>query len=104
MRLPLRASSSVRRLAAIQTSLDEVKNSTIPTTFFYLIKLAGIQFGWIAWKFFWNSLPTAVMSNFPGPEESANFMDLPILDGGFAAGFGPANASKLYKNFKEDRF
>jgi len=92
--LPLDEESPLCRLKLIHKSLEVLKTSTIPLTLFYLIQLAGIQFGWISWKTFWNALPTGVMSNFPGPEDKCHCLGLPILDGGFAAGFGPGNSSE----------
>jgi len=94
VRLPLDEESPLCRLKRTHKSLEVLKTSTVPLTLFYLIQLAGIHFGWISWKTFWNALPTGVMSNFPGPDDKCHCLGLPILDGGFATGFGPENSSK----------
>ena len=53
-----------------------------------------MQFSYLTNMLYKNTLTTAAISNFPGPEDTANFLGIPILDGGFAAGFGPGNTSK----------
>jgi len=94
VKLPIGTLDPIERLKEINAHLISLKKSTLPYTMAYLLPLMGLCPVPLARQLFKQVYTTALLSNFPGPDNVIKYGGHELQDVMFTAGLLPGNIGK----------